>query len=170
MDPQRYERLRRIFLLICDLPATEQVAAIKAQCPDDPAMCDEIGKLLEMDAQKTGLLESPTLTDQVQRNLAEALANEPATSMPTRIGRYEAAIGLLKRRLIRNPDTDISRVLLAASYGHLGREDEARAEWQAAFRVNPDYSLAHRRKVLPYKNPADFELIPDGLRKAGLVD
>ena len=86
------------------------------------------------------------------------------------LGRYEAAIGLLKRRLIRNPDTDISRVLLAASYGHLGREDEARAEWQAAFRVNPDYSLAHRRKVLPYKNPADFELIPDGLRKAGLVD
>ena len=86
------------------------------------------------------------------------------------LGRYEEAIGLLKRRLIRNPDTDISRVLLAASYGHLGRIEEARAEWQEVFRVNPDYSLEHRRKVLPYKNPADFELLPDGLRKAGLLD
>ena len=86
------------------------------------------------------------------------------------LGRYEEAIGVLKRRLIRNPDTDISRVLLAASYGHLGRIDEARAEWAEAFRVNPDYSLEHRRKVLPYKNPADFEVIVDGLRKAGLVE
>jgi TolB-like protein/class 3 adenylate cyclase/tetratricopeptide (TPR) repeat protein len=83
--------------------------------------------------------------------------------------RYEEAIGILKRRLVRNPGTDVSRVLLAASYGHLGRFEEARHEWQEAFRVNPDYSLEHRRKVLPYKNPDDFELIVDGLRQAGLV-
>ena len=57
------------------------------------------------------------------------------------LGQYETAIGILKRRLIRNPDTDISRVLLAACYGHLGRVDEARAEWQEVFRVNPDYLL-----------------------------
>ena len=37
-------------------------------------------------------------------------------------------------------------------------------------RINPDYSLEQRRKVLPYKNPADFELVVDGLRKAGLVE
>ncbi|MER9435820.1 hypothetical protein NKI87_10790, partial [Mesorhizobium sp. M0322] len=36
-------------------------------------------------------------------------------------------------------------------------------------RVNPDYSLEYRRKVLPYKNPADIELTVDGLRKAGIV-
>ncbi|MER9791382.1 adenylate/guanylate cyclase domain-containing protein [Mesorhizobium sp. M0213] len=85
------------------------------------------------------------------------------------LGRYEEAIRILKRRLVRNPDTDISRVLLAASYGHLGRYDEARHEWQELFRVNPDYSLEHRRKVLPYKNPDDFELVVEGLHKAGLV-
>jgi TolB-like protein/class 3 adenylate cyclase/tetratricopeptide (TPR) repeat protein len=83
--------------------------------------------------------------------------------------RYEEAIGVLKRRLVRNPGTDVSRVLLAASYGHLGRFEEARHEWQETFRVNPAYSLEHRRKVLPYKNPDDFELVVDGLRKAGLV-
>jgi adenylate cyclase len=85
------------------------------------------------------------------------------------LGRYEEAAGLLKQRLARNPVTDVSRALLAACYGHLGRFDEARAAWQEVFRVNPDYSLEYRRKVLPYKNPEDFELLVDGLRKAGLV-
>jgi adenylate cyclase len=85
------------------------------------------------------------------------------------LGRYEQAVGLLKERLTRNPVTDVSRALLAASYGHLGRFDEARAAWQEVLRVNPDYSLEYRRKVLPYKNPEDFELVVDGLRKAGLV-
>ncbi|PKA39175.1 adenylate/guanylate cyclase domain-containing protein [Rhizobium sullae] len=85
------------------------------------------------------------------------------------LGRYEQAVGLLKERLTRNPVTDVSRALLASSYGHLGRFDEARSAWQEVLRVNPDYSLEYRRKVLPYKNPADFELVVDGLRKAGLA-
>ncbi|WP_027055333.1 adenylate/guanylate cyclase domain-containing protein [Mesorhizobium erdmanii] len=85
------------------------------------------------------------------------------------LGRYEDAVASLKRRLVRNPGTDVSRVLLAASYGHLGRFAEARAAWQEVLRVNPDYSLEYRRKVLPYKNPADFERVVDGLRKAGVV-
>jgi adenylate cyclase len=85
------------------------------------------------------------------------------------LGRYEDAVTSLKRRLVRNPGTDVSRVLLAASYGHLGRLAEAREEWQQVFRINPEYSLEHRRKVLPYKNPSDFEREVDGLRKAGLV-
>ena len=86
------------------------------------------------------------------------------------LGRYEAAAATSKRRILRNPETDASRVLLAASYGQLGRIDEAREAWQEALRVNPNYSLEQRRKVLPYKNPADFELVVEGLRKAGLVD
>jgi adenylate cyclase len=52
----------------------------------------------------------------------------------------------------------------------MGLIDEAREAWQEALRVNPNYSLEQRRKVLPYKNPADFELVVDGLRKAGLVE
>ncbi|MBA1143582.1 adenylate/guanylate cyclase domain-containing protein [Mesorhizobium neociceri] len=83
--------------------------------------------------------------------------------------RYEEAIDLLLQRLARNAVTDVSRALLAASYGHLGRLEEARAAWQEVLRVNPDFSLEYRRKVLPYKNPADFEPMVDGLRKAGIV-
>ena len=86
------------------------------------------------------------------------------------LGQYEEAIDLLKRRLIRKPDTDISRVLLAASYGHLGHKEEAKAQWVEALRINPNFSLTDRRKILPYKDPADFEKIVVGLRKAGVPE
>jgi len=46
----------------------------------------------------------------------------------------------------------------------VGLIDEAREAWREALSINPDYSLEHRRNVLTYKNPTDFE----GLRKAGL--
>ena len=84
------------------------------------------------------------------------------------LGRYEEAIESLTRRITRDPKTDISRVLLAASYGHLNRIAEARSEWAQALRVNPKYSLNYRKKILPYKDPADFDHIAQGLRKADL--
>ena len=84
------------------------------------------------------------------------------------LGRYDEAADWAKRRIAANPRTDTSRVFLAASYGQMGRFDEARAAWEEALRVNPSYSLEQRRKVLPYKNPEDFERLADGLRKAGL--
>ena len=86
------------------------------------------------------------------------------------LGRYPEAAELLKRRILRNPDTDTSRVWLAAAYGQMGQFEEAREAWREALRVNPAYSLEHRRKVLPYKNPEDFEKVIDGLRKAGLPE
>jgi adenylate cyclase len=86
------------------------------------------------------------------------------------LGQYAEAVSLLKRRILRNPETDTSRVLLAASLGQMGLIDEAREAWREALDINPAYSLEHRRNVLPYKNPADFERIVEGLRKAGLPE
>ncbi len=83
---------------------------------------------------------------------------------------YERAVAVLKRRLVRKPESDISRVLLATTYGHMGKIEESRAEWAEALRINPDYSLEHRRKILPYRDPADFEHLLEGLRKAGLTE
>jgi adenylate cyclase len=85
-------------------------------------------------------------------------------------GSYEEAAATLRRRIIRRPDTDISRVLLAACYGYLGRLDEARVLWREALQYNPNYSLEQKRRVLPYKNPADFDKLVEGLRKAGLPE
>ena len=69
------------------------------------------------------------------------------------LDRFEEAAGLLKRRIIRKPDTDISRVLLAATYGYLGRVEEAKTQWADALAVNPNFSLEQRRRVLPYRIP-----------------
>jgi class 3 adenylate cyclase/Tfp pilus assembly protein PilF len=84
------------------------------------------------------------------------------------LGRYEEAIESLTRRITRDPKTDISRVLLAASYGHLNRIAEARFEWAEALRANPRYSLDHRKQILPYKNPHDLNRLTEGLRRADL--
>ena len=84
------------------------------------------------------------------------------------LGQYETAAQQLVERIARTPGTDASRMLLAASYGHLGRVEDARAAWAELLKVNPNFSLAQRERVLPYKNPDDFQRIVDGLAKAGL--
>jgi len=86
------------------------------------------------------------------------------------LGRYEEAVDFLRRRLIRRPDTDVSRILLAACYGHLGRTDEAKFESQEALKINPNYSLKNRRTVLPFKNDEDFQRLEEGLLKAGFTN
>jgi adenylate cyclase len=84
------------------------------------------------------------------------------------LGNYEAAIKQLLERIGRTPGTDSSRMLLASCYGHLGRMDEARAVWAQLIKINPDFSLDQRARVLPYKDIGDFQRIAEGLAKAGL--
>jgi adenylate cyclase len=86
------------------------------------------------------------------------------------LGRWPEAVALLKRRILRNPETDASRALLAAAYGQMSLVEEAREAWRELMLINPSYSLEQRRQVLPYKNPDAFERIVEGLRKAGLPE
>lgn len=83
-------------------------------------------------------------------------------------GHLDTAADWLRRRLIRKPESDISRVLLAAALGHLGACEQARTQWDALMAVNPSYSISHRRRVLPYREPAAFDYVVDGLRAAGI--
>ena len=73
-------------------------------------------------------------------------------------GNYAAAETALRNRISRTPATDASRAALAATCGHLRRDDGYQL----------DYSFAEKRKILPYESPADMERIAEGLRKAGL--
>jgi adenylate cyclase len=84
------------------------------------------------------------------------------------LGNYETAAQQLVERIARTPGTDASRMLLASCYGHLGRAEDARAAWAELLKVNPDFSLTQRARVLPYKDAGDFQRIVDGLTKAGL--
>jgi adenylate cyclase len=84
------------------------------------------------------------------------------------VGHYETAAQRLLDRIARTPGTDSSRMLLASCYGHLGRAEDARAAWAELLKVNPDFSLTQRARVLPYKDAGDFQRIAEGLAKAGL--
>ena len=84
------------------------------------------------------------------------------------LGNYGTAAKQLLERIARTPGTDSSRMMLAACYGNLGRVEEARAAWAELLKLNPDFSLEQRERVLPYKDPRDFARIADALAKAGL--
>src|SRR5947199_363485 len=84
------------------------------------------------------------------------------------LGNYGTAAKQLMERISRTPGTDSSRMMLAACYGHLGRTEDARTAWAELLKVNPDFSLEQRARVLPYKDPRDFARIAEGLAKAGL--
>ena len=84
-------------------------------------------------------------------------------------GRFEEAATQLRKRLAIQPHSDVSRALLASIYGHLGMPEAARAEWAALLRVNPGFSVERRRRILPYRDRADFDRFPEGLRKAGIA-
>ncbi|MFY9317811.1 MAG: adenylate/guanylate cyclase domain-containing protein [Burkholderiales bacterium] len=83
--------------------------------------------------------------------------------------RYEEAEATFKRRLIHMPRSDVTRAYLASLYGHTGRIEEARRFWRELMEINPDYTIEHTLRILPYSDPAPLEQFVEGLRKAGLV-
>jgi predicted Zn-dependent protease len=84
------------------------------------------------------------------------------------LGQFDAAVMALKQRLDRNPDSATSYALLASCYGHLGRIVESRAAWAEVMRISPNFSIERQRRILPFKNPDDFERRVEGLRLAGV--
>jgi TolB-like protein/rhodanese-related sulfurtransferase/Flp pilus assembly protein TadD len=88
--------------------------------------------------------------------------------------RYEEAGATMLRATRRNPDEEWSYLLLAAAYGHLGREQEARSAIETfnELRANAGrgaYTLAHINGW-SYKEEAEKEQLREGLRKAGLPE
>jgi adenylate cyclase len=86
------------------------------------------------------------------------------------LGNYETAAAHFRERILMTPETDLSRVLLAAALGHLGHFDEAKKFWRELKEINPDYSFAAHMQRLPFADPADPAKISAGLAKAGLPD
>ena len=84
------------------------------------------------------------------------------------LGQFDEAITALRQRLERNPNSETSYSLLAACYGHLGRIAKSRAAWAKVMRIAPDFSIERRRRILPFRNPDDFERRVEGLRIADL--
>lgn len=85
------------------------------------------------------------------------------------LGRYDEAEIAFKRRLTLMPRSDMSRFYLACLYGLTGRHEEARRSWQETLEVNPNFSIDHQRRTLPYKDPTLLDRLVEGLRAAGIT-
>ena len=82
--------------------------------------------------------------------------------------RFDEAEIAFKRRLTLSPRSDMTRFYLACLYGRIGRHEEARRFWREVLEVNPNFSVDHLRRALPYQNPNMLDRLVDGLREAGV--
>jgi tetratricopeptide (TPR) repeat protein len=85
------------------------------------------------------------------------------------LGQYEEAIAVIERRLAHNPRSETAYALLASCYGMLGRTEECRKAWDQTLQIRPDFSMERRRRVMPFRNPQDFERRVEGLRRGGVT-
>ena len=168
-DPQTHFALSAVLLWSGEL---EQAADEAARCIElEPNSAE--GHLVQahtlifagqpeaaIDAISAYMKLDPLYPDIVLHFLAEAHIS---------LRKFEEAVAILMERLERRSDSPTSLTLLASCYGHLGRHDESRAAWAEALRIDPQFSLERRRRILPFKNPGDFELRMDGLRLSGAV-
>ena len=56
-------------------------------------------------------------------------------------GHYETAVTALRQRVLRVPNTDFTRAVLASALGQLGENDEAARVWDELKEINPKYSF-----------------------------
>jgi tetratricopeptide (TPR) repeat protein len=81
-------------------------------------------------------------------------------------GEYDKAIEIFKKVIKRNPDYWLGHLGLAACYGLLGLEEEARVAAAEVLRIRPNFSIAKIKS--PYRDSADKNRTLEVLRKAGL--
>jgi adenylate cyclase len=86
------------------------------------------------------------------------------------LGRYEDAAAQLKRGLERNPSWAGARRILVATYGQLGRIDDAQWEIAELETAGSALTVSRTRTSSPYRDPASLDHLLDGLRKAGVKE
>jgi adenylate cyclase len=80
---------------------------------------------------------------------------------------YDKAITAFRASLALNPDFGIAHLWLAATYGLMGREAEAKAQAAELLRLSPDFLHGGFLKS-PARGMPEFARLLEGLRKAGL--
>jgi len=82
--------------------------------------------------------------------------------------RYKEAVESFEKAIHQNPDHFLAWIYLTATYGQMGREQEARAAAAQVLRVSHKFLVEPYAKRLPYKNQDDIRSLIDALHKAGL--
>jgi adenylate cyclase len=83
---------------------------------------------------------------------------------------FDEAVEAIGRSLVRNPDAMPPRLYLAACHAHLGQEAPARAALAELYTLHPTFSIGWVRTFMPFRRPADLDLLIDGLHRAGMAE
>jgi adenylate cyclase len=81
--------------------------------------------------------------------------------------RYDDAVTALRKG---RPLSAMAYRWLAAAYGQLGREPDAKAAAAEYLKRTPDFSLASHLEMMSFQHVADREHYAEGLRRAGLPE
>ena len=82
--------------------------------------------------------------------------------------RYGKAVEIFERVYKSNPEDMKTLWFLSAAYAHLGREREAEATFAKLSEIWPQHSYFNLKFIFDSQDPADLNLLADGLRKAGM--
>ena len=84
--------------------------------------------------------------------------------------RYEESIETSNRAAARQPEAVYPHIILAAAYGAIGRQEEAKAEASRVMHINPKFTVSGWMNSRLQKDPADTERYASLLLKAGLPE
>ncbi|HZV82543.1 MAG TPA: tetratricopeptide repeat protein, partial [Geobacteraceae bacterium] len=83
--------------------------------------------------------------------------------------RFEEAVSAYKKAIQLAPNDISAHLGLAATYTHMGREQEARAEAAEVLRINPKFSLdSYAKSLSGIKDRSRIDNYINALRHAGL--
>lgn len=85
-------------------------------------------------------------------------------------GEYDSTIECAKFAAKRKDYWAPARWYWAAGSAYAGEDQELEAARAEVLRLNPNFSIAGIRMIQPFKHDSDFEIIAEGLRKAGFDD
>jgi adenylate cyclase len=85
-------------------------------------------------------------------------------------GQYEDALTEFRKGLQRDPNSHVNYLGLAIIYVLLERQEEAEDAAKKVIEIFPNWTIKSASTAMPYKNKADFKLIVDAMRKAGLPE
>ena len=86
------------------------------------------------------------------------------------LGHIDDAVSWASKALHQNPKFTPAHRVLAASLGHAGRLEESRQVVERLQALVPGLTVARFGKETRFRHPEYFELLMDGLRKAGLPE
>ena len=86
------------------------------------------------------------------------------------LGETEEAITWSSRALHQNPKFTPAHRVLASSLGHAGRLEEAKKTVEQLEALVPGLTIGRYSEETRFRNPEYFEIIMDGLRRAGLPE